>query len=95
MDKKHTGLTQFIKLCRSTKNEATLIEIFELFFTAEEKIDLSNRYHIIHELIKGEQTQRDMAKNLNVSIAKITRGSNELKRVDKKLITYLRKNLGE
>ena len=51
------------------------------------------RYSIIHELIKQEKTQREIAKELNVSIAKISRGSNELKRIDKKLLTYLKEKL--
>lgn len=87
------GLKFFISLCKSIEDEGMLNALFELFFTPEEKIDLANRGNIIQELIKGKKTQREMAKDLNVSIAKITRGSNELKRVDKKLIDYLGKNL--
>jgi TrpR family trp operon transcriptional repressor len=94
MNKFEPGLIRFIQLCQKTKDEATLIAIFELFFTPEEQIDLANRYNIIQALIQNEQTQREIAKNLTVSIAKITRGSNELKRVDQKLLTYLTKNLG-
>ncbi len=86
------GLKFFISLCKSIDDEEMLDALFELFFTPEEIIDLANRGHIIQELIKGEKTQREMSKDLNVSIAKITRGSNELKRVDKKLIEYLRKS---
>lgn len=85
-------LKEFIKLCMKAKDEAMLDAIFELFFTPEEKVDLSNRYSIIRALIQGDKTQRDMAKELHVSIAKITRGSNELKRIDEPLFNFLRKH---
>jgi TrpR family trp operon transcriptional repressor len=48
---------------------------------------------IIRDLLMQEQTQREIAKNLNVSIAKITRGSNELKRIKDPLLTYLKSKL--
>ena len=94
MKKCDKGLIKFIQLCQKTKDESKLMAIFELFFTPEEQIDLANRYNIIQALIENKQTQREMAKELKVSIAKITRGSNELKRVDETLLVYLAKNLG-
>ncbi len=52
------------------------------------------RYLIIKELLQKKKPQRQIAKDLNVSIAKITRGSNELKRMHPKLLQFLKKNLG-
>ncbi len=79
------GWRGFLSLCSEAKNKEELNELFWLFLTAEEKKDLATRYLIIRELVKGEKTQREMAKDLKVSIAKITRGSNFLKMISKKL----------
>ncbi len=81
---------QFVELCLAEKDNSLSMELFDLFFTSEEKEDLATRYLIVQSLLNGEKTQRQMAKDLNVSISKITRGSNELKRVNPKLIHYLK-----
>jgi TrpR family transcriptional regulator, trp operon repressor len=83
----------FINLCLSVKDEKMLVLLFDLFFTPEEKTDLASRYQIIKALLKKEKPQRQIAKDLKISIAKITRGSNELKRVDKKILEYLKNKL--
>ncbi len=88
-----TGWRGFLKLCLATENEKTLSSLFDLFLTQEEKESLAARYLIIEELLKQEKTQRDMAQELHVSIAKITRGSNELKRMPLKLIEFLKENM--
>ena len=69
----------FLKLCREFKTEKQLNDLLALFLTHEEKGALAMRYAIVKELIKGRLTQREIAADLNVSIAKITRGSNALK----------------
>lgn len=93
MDTSKEGLNNFIKLCAQCNDEKMLLSLFNLFFTEEEKEDLSLRYLIVYGLLKKEQAQREIAKNLKVSIAKVTRGSNALKRVNKKLLTYLQDTL--
>lgn len=87
------GWKGFIDLCKSTDNDKILAEIFELMFTPEEKQDFSMRYLIIKELLQGDKTQREISSHLNVSIAKITRGSNEIKRMKVPLIQYLKNTL--
>ena len=79
------GWRGFLSLCSEAKTPEELNELLWLFLTAEEKKDIATRYLIIRELVKGKKTQREMAKDLGVSIAKITRGSNFLKMVSKKL----------
>ena len=93
MDTLKKGLNSFIKLCAQCDDEKMLLSLFDLFFTEEEKDDLSLRCLIVHNLLKNKRVQREIAKNLKVSIAKVTRGSNALKRIDKKLLTYLKDNL--
>lgn len=84
---------QFIELCVSENDSHRAIELFDLFFTSEEKEDLAARYLIVKALLKEKKPQRQIAKDLNVSISKITRGSNELKRMSPELLEYLRRVL--
>ncbi len=81
---------QFIDLALTEKDPQLSIDLFDLFFTPEEKNDFATRYLIIKMLLQQEKTQREIAKELKVSISKITRGSNELKRMSPKLLDYLR-----
>ena len=87
------GWRYFLKLCMGTKDEAVLSELFELLFTHEEKTGMDTRCLIIKELLDKQKNQRQMSADLNVSIAKITRGSNELKRRSPALLRYLQDNL--
>jgi TrpR family trp operon transcriptional repressor len=50
---------------------------------------LEMRCLIIKALLDQKNPQREIAENLKVSIAKITRGSNELKRISPQLKAYL------
>lgn len=79
------GWQGFISLCLKAKMPKELDELFGLFLTPEERKDLSTRHLIVQELVRGKKTQREMAKDLGVSIAKITRGSNSLKMISKDL----------
>jgi TrpR family transcriptional regulator, trp operon repressor len=87
------GWDGFLNLCLGITSKNELESLFDLFLTMEEKENLATRFEIVFELLKAEKTQREIAKDLAVSIAKITRGSNELKRMDAKLLKYLRKTL--
>ena len=87
------GWSVFTQLCLASKNEKMLTSLLDLFLTQEEKESIATRCLIVMELLKQEKTQRVMAEDLHVSIAKITRGSNELKRMSPKLIEFLKKNM--
>lgn len=87
------GWRSFLKLCLASKNEKMLSSLFDLLLTQEERESIAMRCLIVMDLLKQEKTQRDMAEDLHVSIAKITRGSNELKRMPPKLIEFLQKNI--
>lgn len=82
MKHKKSGWREFLGLCQTFSSVDELDEFFSLFMTFEERENLADRYLIIRELLLGEKTQREIAEDLNVSIAKITRGSNELKTKD-------------
>jgi TrpR family trp operon transcriptional repressor len=89
MSKSDAGWRGFIDMCVKSPDEKALEAMLELFLTPEERNDIARRYLIVQALIKAAKTQRDIAKTLDVSIAKITRGSNELKRMEKKWHAYL------
>jgi TrpR family trp operon transcriptional repressor len=79
------GWRGFLRLCSEAEGPQALDELLWLFLTPEERTDIATRYLIVRELLKGKKTQREMAKDLGVSIAKITRGSNFLKMISKDL----------
>ena len=79
----------FLALCLKAKNTDELASLFDFFFTSEEKESFADRYAIIKALLDNKKTQRELSDSLNVSIAKITRGSNALKRIDPTLKLFL------
>lgn len=87
------GWQEFLKLCSQIHSPDELGEIFDLFFTIEEKETLASRYLIIKALIEGNETQREIADTHKVSIAQITRGSNALKIISPELRDKLKSRL--
>lgn len=87
------GWSSFLKLCRSTKSVGQFEELLNCLLTPEEKEMLSARTRILSELLKGELTQREIAERSQVSIAQITRGSNEVKRISDSLKEFLKAQL--
>lgn len=90
MKKYQKGWQGFVELCQQTKDEKTLSHLFNLLLTPEEKENIAMRCLVIRELLLQQKTQREIARHLNVSIAKITRGSNELKRMKAPYVEYLK-----
>lgn len=93
METSKTGWRQLLHWCQHVENEKQLVALFDLILTPDEKKDIAMRCLIIRELLAKQHSQRDIAKNLNVSIAKITRGSNELKRMKASIIQYVESHL--
>ena len=91
MDK--DGWQKFLDLMVDMDNPRELDELSKLLFTPEERDAISKRIRIIEELMKDEKTQREIAADHHVSIAKITRGSNALKEVTPKMKRFLKKKL--
>jgi len=75
------GWDKFITLCVNINKKQQLSDLLKVMLTPEEYDNIAKRMLILEALIKDEWSQREMADKLNVSIAKITRGSNELKRM--------------
>lgn len=87
------GWRQFLHWCQQSGDEKQTDALLDLVLTPEEKNDIATRCLIILELLSEKNSQRDIAKNLNVSIAKITRGSNELKRVKPAILDYVKNHI--
>ena len=83
------GWRCFLMLCQEAQQEEMLSELLELLLTHEEKASVETRCLIIQALLQQESPQREISEQLQVSIAKITRGSNELKRISPKLRQFL------
>ena len=86
------GLAEFLKVCATIQSPEELGQLFDLFFTIEEKETLASRFLIIKALLEENITQREMAEKYKVSIAQITRGSNAMKIISPKLKELLKKH---
>ena len=89
MSRQEAAWQQFIDMCVAVRSPEDIAQLLSFFFTAQECDQIASRVLIVKELISGENTQRQIAKEIDVSIAKITRGSNELKRSHPRLIALL------
>lgn len=87
------GWRGFLELCSRFKEKEELRELFDLFFTLEEKEALAKRHSLVKALLDEEMTQREISEAMKVSISKITRGSNALKIISKQLREALKKNM--
>lgn len=87
------GWQKFIDLCVNSKDKSKLESLLKFFLTFEEQEQIAGRIILVQELLKGEKTQREIAKDFDISIAKITRGSNMLKTIDTETRDYLLSSL--
>jgi len=86
MKQKHLANWQaFLKLCTQMKSKNDFSLLLDLFLTQAEQEDVALRYNIVEELLRGKRTQREIAREFGVSIAKITRGSNALRTASGKI----------
>jgi TrpR family trp operon transcriptional repressor len=72
---------KFVEFCAKERDVNLLGQFLDVFLTHEERQSIATRLCIVKALLAEELTQREIAQQFNVSIAKITRGSNELKRL--------------
>lgn len=89
------GWNVFLALCRNAPDNAMLSKLLTSLLTPEEQSAIATRCLIIQALLAQTMRQREMSETLGMSIAKITRGSNELKRISPELKTYLKDRLLE
>lgn len=93
LEDEKVGREHFLSLCAGLSSDNELAQWFDLFFTPDERHIMVHRYLIVKALLKGGKTQREIAKYLKVSIAKITRASNALKETDETFKELLTKEM--
>lgn len=72
------NLSEIIDIFSRTTDKREMRSLFEDVFTDAERTDIAKRWYIFKELYKGTP-QRKIAKDMEVSLCKITRGSKTLK----------------
>lgn len=93
MTAKISGWKSFLKLCRSRQSVDELDELLHALLTPEEIHQLALRAELLKELLRKDKPQRQIAVELGVSIATITRGSNMLKSIRPQLRQFLEETL--
>lgn len=76
-----TSFEELVKIFTDIKDEKFMKDFMECLFTPAERADFANRWTLVKEIDKGT-TQREIAKQFNMSLCKITRGSKELNKAD-------------
>ena len=79
MKKSGDAWHEFIKQCIGFNKIEDLSMFFNVVLTISERDEIPKRLQIFKEVLKGEKTQREIAKDLKVSIANVTRASNIIK----------------
>ncbi|MDQ5921364.1 MAG: TrpR family transcriptional regulator, trp operon repressor [Pseudomonadota bacterium] len=69
----------FVDKLLQLKTKEQLNEFLNVLLTLSEIDELSKRHAIICALLRNDKTQREIARDLKVSIANVSRGANELK----------------
>ena len=82
------NIQKISKLVKKLHTEAEIESFFKELLTESEIETLSKRWRILDLLAQG-LTQRDIAKELKVSLCKVTRGAKILKDKDSILANYL------
>ncbi|WP_062268697.1 trp operon repressor [Endozoicomonas arenosclerae] len=74
--------SEVLDLIQSQPDRKALDRVMEVLLTPEEQEAVASRLAIMRALLNGEASQREIAARFGVSIAKVTRCSNYLKRLD-------------
>ena len=85
------GWSLFLDCCNKSNKNNRLDDFLSIFLTHEERDAIADRCVIIKDLLDAECSQRELSRQRQVSIAKITRGSNVLKTMDEQTINWLKK----
>jgi TrpR family transcriptional regulator, trp operon repressor len=82
-------LAELAQLLAHTNDPRLVEAVLNALLTPSEAHDLNARWELVKRLDQGE-TQRQIAKELHLSLCKITRGSRELKKPDSALKALLK-----
>lgn len=82
-----------VQLFTKIKSEEMMDQMLHLMLTINEREFLVDRYKIVKALLTSGLPQRKISEELGVSIAKITAGSNELKRTPQQLLDFFKRQV--
>ena len=82
------NIQEISKLVKNLHSEVEVENFFKELLTESEIETLSKRWRILEMLAQGS-TQREIAKDLQVSLCKVTRGAKILKNQESVLAQYL------
>ena len=74
MKSSNSGWEKLLQICLKSTDKQSLSTLLIALLTPEEYENIAKRMLILEALMKKELSQREIAKQYNVSIAKITRG---------------------
>ena len=89
-EEEESAWQELLAIIASITDTEELSLFFEDMLTDREISDITDRYLLMEDLIKGK-SQRDIAQDRKMSLCKITRGSKMLKKQD----GYMRRYLNE
>ncbi len=84
------NFSEIVSVLAQTEDADTIAEIIRALLTPAEIKDIEARWEIVKRLERGV-SQRKIAKDLHLSLCKITRGSKELKKENSVLKTIIHK----
>lgn len=87
-DEEKSAWNELLEIISSITDADELRLFFEDMLTDKETADITDRYLLMEDLIKGK-SQRDIAQDRKMSLCKITRGSKMLKKKDGYMRRYL------
>ncbi|WP_191092569.1 trp operon repressor [Francisella sp. SYW-9] len=79
MTSSDSGWKQLMEILAQNEKLQDIETICDFLLTKEEKEQLNKRVLLTKELIKKDKSQREISKNLKISICTVTRCSNALK----------------
>lgn len=88
MTNEEDGWRRFLTLCKKASLEE-LDELLKAILTHTERHEIAFRVLVFRELIRGERTQREIAADLPISLANVSRGSNVLKTMEPEIRTLI------
>jgi TrpR family trp operon transcriptional repressor len=84
------NIDELVYILTATNDTGLVRRFFSNLFTPAEMADFATRWALVKALSK-KNTQREIAKDLGVSLCRITRGSKELKKEDSAFPEMLKK----
>lgn len=78
-------------MLNSQQDAEALHNVMGVLLTQEEREAIGSRLAIMRALLAGEESQREIARRIGVSITKVTRGSNYLKTLSDTEIAMIEK----